>query len=173
MSCEVEGSGPGQSNLREAPLSIKEAESHRAGSPAGTTSGLFASGEPLERDFIWCSWKLEGTKRQGVGGGARACPRGQWRGEGMWQGRHPVCGGGWSRLQPQAAAPTWGGRATWLLRGRVWLHSLRGRHKAPSSAPPPPTPGLLRCTPQCPYCTLQVAGSPPKPEPPLSQPLGS
>lgn len=132
MKCE--GSDRGQWILRKS-LSIKVAESHQAGSPAQTAeldvaSWLFASREPLEKAFIWCSWKLERTKRQRGGEGTIECGLGgQWEweerpnGEAPCPGAEPCCS---TNLQPP----------DWLSHGMVWLHSLQGPHTDPSSAPP-------------------------------------
>lgn len=106
MSYEVWGIRPRTVNLEEESLSIKVAESHQAGSPAQTAeldvaSWLFASREPLEKAFIWCSWKLERTKRQRGGDGAIECALGvNENGRKDLMGRCPVQG------QIHAAAPT-------------------------------------------------------------------
>lgn len=144
---------PAQDSL----ISLKVAESHRAGSPAGTAelnvaSWLFASREPLERAFIWSSWKL------GRGGAIEDATRVSEGGRKGLMGWRPIQG--WVHAAAPSCSP-WlgrGGCMCWFPCGRVWLHSLQRPHTDPSSALS--TPGLLGCVPPSLCCIPQVSRTP-------------
>lgn len=151
MSCEVWGIRPRTVNLEEESLSIKVAESHQAGSPAQTAeldvaSWLSALREPLEKAFIWCSWKLERTKRQRGRERTIECALGvKENGRKDPIGRCPVRG------QIHTAAPT-----CTPLTGFLMVRSGCISCRVPTQTPPQrPHPGLL-----CLHCTPAVKESP-------------